>query len=239
VSGQATFTSNASSPIGIARVDYFVDGVQVATSASAPFTATWDSSTVGDGPVTLTARATDINGGQTTSAPVSATISNAASRGGNMLANASLETATNGSIPDCWQLSGTGTNTATWTRTSNAHSGSWAENVAITAYTSGDRKLVTAQGTSACSPRVNAGSTYNLGGWYQSNQPARIVAYYLSSGGTWTFWAQSPAFAASSSWAHATWTTPAVPAGATALSFGINLQAVGSLTTDDYTMTSN
>jgi peptidoglycan/xylan/chitin deacetylase (PgdA/CDA1 family) len=239
VSGQATLTSNASSPIGIARVDYLVNGAVVATSTSAPYTATWDSSTVGDGPVTITARATDINGTQTTSAPVSATISNAASRGGNMLANASLETATNGSTPDCWQLSGTGTNTATWTRTSNAHSGSWAENVAITAFTSGDRKLITSQGTSACSPRVNAGSTYNLGGWYESNQPARIAVYYLSSTGTWTFWTQSPQFAASSGWAHATWTTPAVPAGATALSFGINLAAVGSLTTDDYTMTSN
>jgi hypothetical protein len=239
VSGQTTFTSNASSPIGIAKVDYLVNGAVVATSTSAPYSATWDSSTVGDGPVTITARATDINGNQATSAPVSATISNAASRGGNMLANASLETATNGSVPDCWQLGGTGTNTFTWTRTSNAHSGSWAENVAITSYTSGDRKLVTSQGTNACSPRVNAGSTYNLGGWYESSQPARIVAYYLNSSGSWVFWTQSPQLAASSSWAHATWTTPAVPAGATALSFGINLAAVGSLTTDDYTMTSN
>jgi peptidoglycan/xylan/chitin deacetylase (PgdA/CDA1 family) len=239
LTGPVTFTANASSPLGIAKVDYLVNGAVVASSTAAPFTATWDSSTVGDGPVTITARATDIDGNQATSAPVAATVSNAASRGGNMLANASLETSASGTLPDCWQFSNTGTNTATWTRTSNAHSGNWAENVTTSAYTSGDRKLVTAQGTSACSPRVAAGATYNLGGWYQSTQPTRIVAYYLNSSGSWVFWTQSPQLPASSTWAHATWTTPAVPAGATALSFGLNIQAVGSLTTDDYTMTSN
>ena len=38
-------------------------------------------------------------------------------------------------------------------------------------------------------------------------------------------------------WYQSTWTALAVPAGATALSFGTNLAAAGSLTTDDYTMT--
>jgi hypothetical protein len=156
-----------------------------------------------------------------------------------MVANASLETAANGSTPDCWQLTGTGTNTFAWARASTAHSGNWGENVSITALTSGDRKMLTSQAAGACSPRITAGSTYNLGGWYESNQPARIIVYYQNSSGSWTYWMQSPQFAASSGWAHATWTTPALPAGATALSFGINLAAVGSLTTDDYTMTGN
>jgi len=239
LAGSATFTANASSSTGISRVDFLVNGTVVATSTSAPYTATWDSSTVGDGPVTITARATDIDGNQMTSSATSATISNAPGRGGNMLANASLETATNGSAPDCWQLAGTGTNTFSWTRTSNAHSGNWAENVAITALTSGDRKMLTSQAAGAYSPRINAGATYNLGGWYESNQPARIIVYYQNSSGSWTYWMQSPQFAASGGWAHATWTTAALPAGATALSFGINLAAVGSLTTDDYTMTGN
>ena len=239
LSGSVTFSANASSSIGISRVDFLVNGAVVATSTSAPYTATWDSPTVGDGPVTITARATDIGGNQTTSPATSATISNAPGRGGNMLANASLETSANGTTPDCWQLTGTGTNSFSWTRTSNSHSGNWAENVAITSLTSGDRKMLTSQAAGACSPRITAGSTYNLGGWYQSSQPARIIVYYLNSSGNWTWWAQSPQFAASSGWAHATWTTPALPAGATALSFGINLAAVGSLTTDDYTMTGN
>ena len=207
-------------------------------ATSAPYTATWDSTTVGDGPVTITARATDTGGNQTTTAGQAATVSNAASRGGNLLANASLETNTGGgSVPDCWQQTSSATNTATWAYTTSAHTGSHAENVTITAYTSGDRKFLTAQGTSACSPRVTPGSTYTLGAWYQSTQPTRIAVYYQNASGTWIYWTQSPAFAASSSWAQAAWTTPAVPAGATALSFGTNLAAAGSLTTDDYTMT--
>ena len=44
-----------------------------------------------------------------------------------------------------------------------------------------------------------------------------------------------PLFAASS-WTQANWTTPAVPSGATGLSFGLNLAAAGSLTTDDYAL---
>jgi peptidoglycan/xylan/chitin deacetylase (PgdA/CDA1 family)/archaellum component FlaF (FlaF/FlaG flagellin family) len=240
LSGQVTFSANASSSTGISKVDFLVNGVVVGTATSAPYTTTWDSSTVGDGPVTVTARATDVTGQQATTSGQAATISNAASRGGNMLANASVETYSgSGSVPDCWTQGGSGTATFAWSKTSSAHSGNWAQNVTITSYTSGDRKLVTAQNTSACSPRVNPGSTYNLGAWYQSNQPTHIVAYYLNSSGSWVYWTQSPVVAASSTWAHATWTTPAVPAGATAVSFGLNLGAVGSLTTDDYTMTSN
>ena len=238
LSGQVTFSAAASSPAGISRVDFLVDGAVVATSTSAPYTATWDSTTVGDGPVTVTARATDVTGHQTTTTGQAATVSNAASRSGNMLANASLETNTGGgSTPDCWQETSTGTNTAAWTYTSNAHSGNRAENVTISSYTSGDRKLLTAQGTSACSPRVTPGSTYTLGAWYQSNQPTHIAVYYQNSSGSWVYWTQSPAFTASSTWAKATWATPAVPAGATALSFGLNLAAAGSLTTTSYTMT--
>ena len=238
LTGPVTFTANASSAVGIAKVDFLVNGVVVATSTASPYTATWDSSTVGDGPVTITARATDTTGNKTTTTGQPATISNAASRGGNMLANASLETNTGGgTVPDCWQQASSGTNTAAWTYTTNAHTGSEAENVTISGYTSGDRKFLTAQGTSACSPRVTPGSTYTLGAWYQSTQPTHIQAYYQNASGTWTYWTQSPAFPTSGTWAQATWTTPAIPAGATALSFGTNLAAAGSLTTDDYTMT--
>ena len=111
--------------------------------------------------------------------------------------------------------------------------------MAVSAYTSGSRQLVTAQNTSACSPRVSPGSVYTLGAWYESTQPTHILAYYLNAAGVWTYWTESPAFAASAGWAQAGWATPAVPAGATALSFGLSLAAVGSLTTDDYTMTAN
>ena len=240
LTGQVTFSANASSPRGIAKVDFLVNGAVVATATSSPYTATWDSSTVGDGPVTITAKATDTAGSTAFTPGQPATISNAASRGGNMLANASLETYSNGSsTPDCWQRAGYGTNTFTWVKSSSAHSGNWAQKVTISSYTNGDRKLVTSQNSSACSPRVTPGQAYHLGAWYESNQPTHLVAYYEKASGTWVYWAQSSQFAASGNWAHATWATPAVPSGAVALSFGLYLSSAGSLTTDDYTMTAN
>lgn len=240
LAGQVSFSANASSAVGVAKVDFLVNGVVVATSTSAPYSATWDSSTVSDGPVTITARATDNAGKTTTTQGLSATISNAASRSGNMLANASLETYSNGSsVPDCWQQGGYGTSTYSWAKTANAHTGNWAQNVTVTSYTSGDRKLVTTQNASACSPRVTPGSTYSLGVWYESNQPTHIEAYYENSSGTWVYWTQGPTVSASGNWAQAKWTTPSIPSGAVALSFGLYIASVGTVTTDDYTMTAN
>ena len=238
LAGPVMFTANASSPVGISRVDFLVNGVVVATSTSAPYTATWHSTTVGDGPVTVTARATDTAGRQATTAGEAATVSNASRRHGNLLTNAFLNANTRGgSTPRCWQERNLGTNTAIWAYTRGAHHGNATENVTISSYTSGDRKLVTAQGTSACSPRVTPGTAYTLGASYRSSRPTHILAYYRNSSGGWVYWTQSPVFTASSAWTRAAWTTPAVPAGATALSFGLNLAAAGSLTTTSYTMT--
>ena len=47
---------------------------------------------------------------------------------------------------------------------------------------------------------------------------------------------QSPTFATTTSWAQATWTTPPVPAGATHISFGLGITAVGTLTQDDLSL---
>jgi hypothetical protein len=49
------------------------------------------------------------------------------------------------------------------------------------------------------------------------------------------YWTSSPYFAAATAWTQAVWTTPALPAGATGISFGLNILGNGSLTTDDYT----
>lgn len=153
---------------------------------------------------------------------------------GQGLQNASLEADANGDgLPDCWSTGTFGTNTAAWTRTSDAHSGSAAERVDLTSYTSGDRKLVTTQDLGACAPSVTAGHRQLLRGWYKASSPTQIVAYYRDQIGKWFYWTSSPAFAATTNWTQAAWTTPAVPSGATGVSFGLNLAATGSLTVDD------
>jgi hypothetical protein len=104
LTGSVTLSANASSPIGIARVDFLVNGIVVASSTTAPYAVTWNSAAVVNGPSTFTAVATDIGGDQTTSSGVVATIS-----------NPSNTTLTNG-IQGYWKLdegSGTSASDAT------------------------------------------------------------------------------------------------------------------------------
>lgn len=151
--------------------------------------------------------------------------------------NPSLETP--GAIapfPQCWMSGGWGTNTPTWTRSSDAHSGSVAMNLNITGYASGDAKLLPTFDLGDCSPAVTPGQSYNLGTWYKSTATTQFALYYRDSTGAWYYWTSSPWFAAASNWTQATWTTPPAPAGATGMSFGLALIANGSLSTDDYTL---
>ena len=155
LSGQVTFTANASSAVGISAVNFLVDGVVVASSTSAPYTATWNSATVGDGPVTVTAQAVDAAGNKATTSGQADTVSNAASRGGSLIANGLLETSTGGgSTPDCWHEGGTGTFTPTWTYNTSGGppGGGDSATVTINSYTSGDAVMDVIQNSSACAP---------------------------------------------------------------------------------------
>jgi hypothetical protein len=154
----------------------------------------------------------------------------------NLLQNPSLETAS-GSTPTCWLLGAAGTNTATWTRTTDAHIGSFAENLNITSYTSGDRKLVNAQDAGTCAPRANAGHTYTVTAWYKvptGSANPRFWLYYRNSSGSWVFLTESASYPSNSTWTFASWTTPAIPAGATNISVGMGLINAGSVTMDDF-----
>ena len=152
---------------------------------------------------------------------------------GNLLQNPSLETASGGT-PTCGLLSGYGTNTYSWTRTNDAHDGSFAENLTVSSYTSGDRKMVSAQDSGTCAPSVTAGRTYTVTVWYKSTVQPYIFAYYRNSSGSWVYWASSAKLAKTASWSQASWMTPAVPTGATHISVGMGLNRVGSLTMDDF-----
>ncbi|MEA2212318.1 MAG: hypothetical protein QOF83_2266, partial [Solirubrobacteraceae bacterium] len=105
----------------------------------------------------------------------------------------------------------------------------------ISAFTTGDRKLVSAQDTGACAPAVNPGHTYTVTGWYKvptGTAAPRFFAYYRNNTG-WVYWTQSPIFASAAGWTLVSWTTPAIPAGVTNLSVGLGLQNAGTVTMDD------
>ena len=81
-----------------------------------------------------------------------------APNGTNGLRNASLEQDANAdSAPDCWAFGGFGNNSAVWTRTTAAHTGTYAERVDVTNYVDGDNKLYVQEDLGSCSPSVLPG----------------------------------------------------------------------------------
>ena len=156
--------------------------------------------------------------------------------GTNLVQNASLETAGAGSTPQCWQTAGFGSNTASFSTVSTARTGTKAERLAVSNYASGDAKLLPTLDAGSCAPAAVAGRTYSLRAWYTSTTVTQFAVYYRNSAGTWVYWTSSPWFSAAGSYTQATFTTPALPAGATAISFGLTLFRNGTLVTDDYAM---
>ncbi len=230
VSGSAvTLGASASDDVGVSKVEFYRGSTLIGSATTSPDQLSWDTTSVANGSYGLTAKAYDAAGNTATSATVNVTVSNALT---NPLKNPSLETATN-NVPDCWQLGSAGSNTATWTWTTDAHTGLHAEQVQITAFNSGDRKLVVKQDSGTCAPTITAGAKYTLGAYYKSTTATRFIVFYRNASGSWVYWTESPTFAASASWAPATWPTPAAPAGAANISFGLGITAAGTLTQDD------
>ena len=81
VSGTAvTVSANASDNVGVASVQFLLDGAPLgAPDTAAPYTTTWNTTTVSNTTHTLSARALDTANNPTTSAPVSVTVSNTTS----------------------------------------------------------------------------------------------------------------------------------------------------------------
>jgi RHS repeat-associated protein len=79
VSGSAvSITADAFDDRRVESVEFFADGNSIGTDTSAPYSVSWNSTAVANGSHSLTARATDDAGNQTTSAPVSITVGNSA-----------------------------------------------------------------------------------------------------------------------------------------------------------------
>jgi len=77
VGGTITVTASASDNVGVAGVEFRVDGVSVAAEdATAPYTVSWATVSVADGSHTLTAVARDAGGNTATSAPVNVIVTN-------------------------------------------------------------------------------------------------------------------------------------------------------------------
>jgi hypothetical protein len=77
VSGTISVTASASDNVGVVGVQFRLDGVNGGSEdTSAPYSVSWDTTTASNGSHTVTAVARDAAGNQTTSAPVTVTVSN-------------------------------------------------------------------------------------------------------------------------------------------------------------------
>ena len=78
-SGTITFNATATDNVGVAKVEFYVDGVLKGTDTTSPYSMTLDSTTLTNASHTLTAKAYDAAGNIGTSTGVAFTISNTAS----------------------------------------------------------------------------------------------------------------------------------------------------------------
>ncbi|MCU0735506.1 MAG: M4 family metallopeptidase, partial [Methylotetracoccus sp.] len=83
--GTLTFSATATDDKGVAKVEFFLDGLLVGTTTTAPYAITYDSLMDDDGSHTLAARATDTSG-QFTDAALTFTLNN-----GQLIRNGSFE----------------------------------------------------------------------------------------------------------------------------------------------------
>ncbi len=76
VMGTVALAATADDAVGVTRVEFRVGGVLVATDATAPYSATWNSASRADGVTTVVARAFDAAGNFADSAPIAILVSN-------------------------------------------------------------------------------------------------------------------------------------------------------------------
>jgi subtilisin family serine protease len=77
LSGTVTLAATATDDVGVVKVEFFLGSRSLGTDTEAPYELVWDSATSNNGPGSLTAKAYDASCGQSTSAAVDVTITNA------------------------------------------------------------------------------------------------------------------------------------------------------------------
>lgn len=140
-------------------------------------------------------------------------------------------------LPACFQTTHYGANHAVFRyRRQAGPAGAGAEFVTVTQRKSGTAQFLPTLDLGACAPAVSAGSTYTIGAWYKATTTVAFNVYYRTSLGTWKYWTASPPIPAVRRWSRASWTPPAVPAGAKAISFSLAPMAAGTVATSRYSL---
>jgi uncharacterized protein (TIGR03118 family) len=76
LSGTVAVSATVQDPISIAKVQFFSNTTSIGTVTTAPYTVNWDTTSVADGQLSITATATDVDGNVGTSAASMVTVAN-------------------------------------------------------------------------------------------------------------------------------------------------------------------
>ena len=155
------------------------------------------------------------------------------------ISNAALATRGPGGGPACFQTARYGSNTARFSyQPGGGPGGAGAETIRMTGWTSGDAKLLPTLDLGQCAPPAQPGQRYSVAEFYRSSKPVRFDLYYRTTVGNWVYWTTSSAMPAADGeeWAQASWDTPALPRGATAISFGLAIGGNGTVSVSRYSL---
>lgn len=148
--------------------------------------------------------------------------------GDNLIANPSFETDNNGQ-PAGWEKNAWGTNANSFSYAATGHTGSKSAQVSISQYTDGDAKWF------ATPVAITGGQSYDYSDWYMSGVATRVVVAFTDASGN-TSYQDLAGVPASAAWKQYKATFVA-PATATKVAVYHLLDAVGTLTIDDASLT--
>jgi len=147
----------------------------------------------------------------------------------NLIPNPSLEIAATSSLPQNWFQGGYGSNTAVFTYpVQGAYDGQSAATVEITQYFDGDAKWY-------FDPVAITPGTYQFSDYYKSNITSYLVVQYSSAAGTLSY-VDLATLQPSTDWKNAS-VKFIVPSGAAKITIFHLISGVGSLSTDNFSLT--
>jgi peptidoglycan/xylan/chitin deacetylase (PgdA/CDA1 family) len=133
------------------------------------------------------------------------------------------------SVPDCWEASGYGTNTAAFAWTPPRDGAPASETVTVSSYTDGDAVMLPRLDLGQCTPTTSPGVTTHLAAQYRSTVPTQFTVYRRTGTGSWEYWTASPLVGPSPDWRPIVWDTPPAPPDTTGVAAGLSIGAVGTL----------
>ena len=232
VSGTQNITATAaSSGSSVAGVQFKVDGINVGPEdVSAPYEASWDTTTTANGTHTISATARSNNGLSTTSSPISVTVNNQVTPpidNENIVANPSVEIIdpANNLKPNNWLSNKWGANTATFNYDQTGRTGNRSITTQMTSHTDGDAKWYFEP------VNVVGNKSYLFRDYYKSTVPTRIVVASIDANGAYTY-IEQPSAPIATTWSQYQ-TTFTVPSNAVKTTVFHLIDQVGSLSIDD------